>query len=95
MLPTFFHPFSREMLDQLQLMANVHSLMNPLDTFPLLAKFHQDFAALPGNARYFSSKLSKLPMNAMIASIGAEPDTHGPWKVGQKMEWGGLTGLYY
>jgi hypothetical protein len=83
------------MLDQLQLMAVVHSHKNLLDAFPLLAKFHQDFAALPGNGRYLSSKLSKLPMNAMIASIGAEPETHGPWKVGQKMEWGGLTGLYH
>jgi hypothetical protein len=82
------------MVDQLHLMAGVHSLKNPLDTFPLLAKFHQDFAALPGNAGYFSSKLSELPMNAMIASIGAEPATHGPWKSDQKMEWGGLTGVY-
>jgi hypothetical protein len=82
------------MLDQLQLMASVYSLKDPLEDFPLLERFHQDFAALPGNSRYFSSKLSKLPMNAVTATIGAVPGTHGPFKVGQKITWGGLTGIY-
>lgn len=82
------------MLDQIQLIANVHCLKNPLTSLPLLAALHQDFASLPKNNRYFSCKLSKLPMNAIFANIGAEPITHGPWTSEMKMEWGGLSGTY-
>ena len=84
----------REQLDQLKLIASFHSLENPLALLPSLDSYHTEFTALPGNARYFASNLSTLPMNNQMASIGACPKTHGPWAEGQKMEWSGLSGVY-
>jgi hypothetical protein len=83
-----------EQLDQLRLISALHSIENPVDSFILLSSYLRDFTALPGMQKYLSSKLSTLPMNNQMASIGACPNTHGPWKKDQKMEWSGLSGLY-
>jgi glutathione S-transferase len=64
-----FHAW--ELFDQLDLYAARHSIPSPVASFPSLTAFHREFAALPNNSRYFASKLSKLPMNNLMASIGS------------------------
>ena len=90
-----FHAW--EMLDQLAVVAKVHSLPNPVAAFPLLSAFHRDFAALPGNAKYLASPLHlALPMNNPSAKVGAVPvgQGAGAWVPGQDFSWAGLSGTY-
>ena len=83
-----------EMLDQLANYASVHSVANPVQSHPSLVAFHRDFAALPANSRYFACKLSQLPQNNIMASIGSLPGpTHGKYN-GEPITWHKVSGTY-
>ena len=83
-----------EMCDQLANYASVHAVANPVQPYTSLVTFHRDFAALPANSRYFASKLSQLPMNNIMASIGSLPGpTHGKYN-GEPITWHKVSGTY-
>ena len=85
-----------EMLDHFDRVSKYHNLVSPfsLTTFPLLQKFHIEFANLPGNSKYMKSSLAIiLPMNNPSAKVGAVPEG-GAWIPGQEFTWSGLSGMY-
>lgn len=87
-----FHAW--EMFDQLGNYASVHSVADPVASYPSLVAFRRDFAALPANARYFASKLSQMPMNNIMASSGSLPaPTHAKWN-GEPIDWHKASGTY-
>lgn len=84
-----------EMCDQFTVLGKVAGGMNPLAKYPFLSKFHVGFAALPANAKYLSSKLSKLPMNNMMAAFGSAPDgSKFPLGTGAPITWADTDGMY-
>jgi glutathione S-transferase len=86
-----FHAW--EMFDQLALNAAHHSCTNPVEAYPGLLAFHRDFAALPGNARYFASSMSKLPCNNLMAGIGSVP-SGGKYSPGTPLDWQNASGVH-
>jgi len=85
-----------EMCAQLTLMFKMHAGgVDPLTAFPSLSKFHRDFAALPNNEKYLSSKLAKIPMNNLMAKIGSAPDgSKFPMGTGTAIDWADNDGMY-
>lgn len=84
-----------EMMDQLQLIARYFQISpDPLAEFPHLVTFHKNFASLPQNARYLSSRLAKLPCNAVFASTFGGTPTGDAFQPGQVQDWIGASGVY-
>ena len=86
-----FHIY--ELLDQLKVMAKVHSLDDIFKKYSALECFHSDFGSLTKNQKYLQSKLSLLPLNNKSASIGSAP---GGGKFDKSMEttWNNCDGIY-
>eukprot|EP01040_Poterioochromonas_malhamensis_P004635 gene4635-4967_t len=83
-----------EILDQLCAMAKFYKIDSPLTSFSKLSAFHRLFGELPGNKRYFESKLSLLPCNNTSARcFGATPEG-GSYVFGQATPWFNSSGLY-
>lgn len=82
-----------EMLHQYKEMSLYYGLAPILANFPCLDQFYASFAALPGNAKYLSSALAKLPFNNKGAGFGATPGL-GPWVPGQSYDWADTSGEY-
>lgn len=76
-----------EMLDQCDRIATFTKLPSVLKSFSSLKTFHEKFASLPGNARYFNSRLANLPCNNKSAkSFGATP-SGDLFVLGQEYDW--------
>ena len=87
-----FHAW--EMFDQLANYASIHTVADPVLSYPSLVAFRRDFAALTANARYFASKLSQMPMNNIMASAGSlHAPTHGKWN-GEPIVWHKASGMF-
>jgi glutathione S-transferase len=83
-----------EVLDQLKGIAALYSCEDPLTHLPKLNEFHQFFRNLPGNRKYFSSKLARLPANNTSAeTFGATPEGK-KYVFGQETSWLNSSGMY-
>ena len=88
-----FHLY--EMLYQYDFMAKHYGISNPLDKYPNLKSFLNNFGSLPKNSKYLSSKLAALPFNNKAATFGAHP-SGGRWKdeYSSTYEFGSYSGEY-
>lgn len=86
-----FHCF--EMLEQYIALASYYEQPAPLAAFPALATFLVEFRARPENAKYFASKLYKLPFNNKGATFGAMP-SGSSWVRGSEYDYGDMSGIY-
>lgn len=80
-----FHIF--EMLDQIQLLAQCRSLPSVIggDAFlPNLEVFYHNFRKLPGNDKYFASKMASAPCNNLMAVFGSMPEGQ-QWQTGMTL----------
>lgn len=83
-----------EILDQLYAMAKFYHTGSSLTSYNKLSTFYHFFRELPGNKRYFESKLSLLPCNNTSARcFGATPEG-GSYVFGQATPWFNCSGLY-
>ena len=76
------------MVDQLKIMGATYA--DGKDAFtllPRLSAFHSNFKALPQNAKYFDSKLSKLPCNNISAKFCSAPTGTFVFGVGTPITW--------
>jgi hypothetical protein len=82
-----------EMLDQYHELAVYFSLPSPFEQLPHLTNFKLQFKSRPENARYFASRLYRLPFNNKYAGFGATL-SKDKWPVGMPYDWGDSSGLY-
>eukprot|EP00040_Diaphanoeca_grandis_P011850 m.60709 g.60709 ORF g.60709 m.60709 type:complete len:267 (+) comp22872_c1_seq1:84-884(+) len=82
-----------EMCDQHAQMQAFIEAEDLFATMPCLGAFHKSFAKLPQNAKYFESKLSKLPFNNTFAKFGGTP-AMVPFEKFEDFTWGGASGVY-
>lgn len=83
-----------EMLTQAKCLAERDGLADPLITLPRLNTFYKSFTALPGNSKYLSSNLIKLPFNNKFAPFGGATDMHA-WKAGTEYDFDQWSGSIY
>lgn len=86
-----FHFF--ELIDQIYLICNHHSLENTTKEFLKITAFYKTFAELSENSKYLTSKLHALPMNNKMARIGANPDGTA-WTAGQSYDFADVSGIF-
>jgi len=82
-----------EIMDHYSKLADFYNIKELFHNFPRLAYFYSNFPNLPGNLRYFQSKLSQLPISNKVGKYGANPDG-SIWKRGQYYDWGDISGIY-
>eukprot|EP00457_Paulinella_chromatophora_P010844 gb/GEZN01010961.1/.p1 GENE.gb/GEZN01010961.1/~~gb/GEZN01010961.1/.p1 ORF type:complete len:349 (-),score=35.51 gb/GEZN01010961.1/:107-1153(-) len=83
-----------EMLDQFEALAKFYGEPSPLATHPRLARFHTEFAALPNNEKYMTSRLHKdMPFNQKMARFASDPSGK-MYTRGQAYGWGNTSGTY-
>lgn len=82
-----------EILDQINRCSLFFTQAELLAAYPSLQSFHDAFAKLPQNAKYFSSALAQLPQNNLMAIYGATP-SGAVFTAGSACPWRGSSGLY-
>lgn len=82
-----------EILDQVQCMAKYYKADDVFSQYPLIDQFLREFAALPTNQRYLTSKLAALPINNLMAKFGATPSGDA-FVAGADKPWHGSSGTY-
>jgi len=78
-----------ELVDQL-LLIKAFGKYEAAFEYPKLRALRNALWAEPKLAKYFSSPLSKLPVNNKMACFGATP-SGGDWVPGQSHDWGSVT----